>query len=517
MPNLRSLAEQGAQFVGHYTNGPQCVCGRSALWTGRRTNDIHVYNNAFGIAATSSGTLDTQCIKNYDKAKCEAVHTVQSINYTMLDAMESMGYNVYLYGKLHIGGGIMEQPIGVNLTAEAFEAPQSGNSFSSITRSANILKNYGNESNSAGPINSIDDNDPNPHGSDAKFASECVERLNNLGAAAQSKPFFLYCSIIAPHPPWHTNSTWIEKGVNLNKIVIPNWNKSRYNEFDQYTSIFENLWDENYTNEEFIDFRKTYYGLNVQADYLLGEVINASYLNGFNLTNTYFVFTSDHGEMNLDHREVAKNSLYEGAARIPLFISGPNISSKIIKNFTETVDILPTLLSLGENDKNAPDWLAGTTLMPFLDGNNNDNKHPDYVTSQYHSKNANTGLFMVRKGKYKYIQYGHYLNAFKDYKPQLFNLEDDPYELNDISSENENVVNEMEKLLLDRYDYEFADCVAKQTDMNIFNQFIWNVYNESQVYQLFKQTYKGFNSTDWDQVVKWRNELTNSPKCQSNA
>eukprot|EP01084_Bolivina_argentea_P280168 479088_1 len=58
MPNLRNMAMKGTQFVQHYTNGPECVCGRSVLWTGRRTNDIHVYNNAFGIAATSNGTLD---------------------------------------------------------------------------------------------------------------------------------------------------------------------------------------------------------------------------------------------------------------------------------------------------------------------------------------------------------------------------------------------------------------------------------------------------------------------------
>ena len=57
-----------------------------------------------------------------------------------------------------------------------------------------------------------------------------------------------------------------------------------------YTSKFENLWDENYTHQEFIDFRKTYYGLNVQADYLHGTVIDTAFRNGFNVTNTYFVF-----------------------------------------------------------------------------------------------------------------------------------------------------------------------------------------------------------------------------------
>eukprot|EP01084_Bolivina_argentea_P192351 330248_1 len=432
MPNLRNLASKGTQFIGHYTNGPQCVCGRSVLWTGRRSNNIHVYNNGFGLASTSNGTLDTHCIKQYDKKKCENMSNKQSNNFTLLSSMETLygQNNTFWIGKLHVGGGVMQQPIGANLTAAAFQSAT--NSFNAITRSANIFKKWGKESNNVGPITQINDTDPNPHADDTEFAAQCVERLNILGAAtAKTQPFFLYCSIIAPHPPYNTNSTWIEKGVNINKIVIPNWNKTRYNAFDQYTSIFENLWDENYTNEEFIDFRKTYYGLNVQADYLLGQVINASFLNGFDLTNTYFVFTADHGEMDLDHREYEKHSMYEGSARIPLFIAGPNVSSKIIKNFTETVDILPTLLSLGKtSEDNIPKWLSGTTLMPFLDGDDDNNKHSDFVTSQYHSNHANTGLFMVRKGKYKYIQYGKNLKAFKNYKPQLFNLDDDPNELN---------------------------------------------------------------------------------------
>ena len=62
MPNLRDLAINGVQFIRHYTNGPQCVCGRSVMWTGTRTNDNHVYNNAMGFAATSNGTLDKNCV-----------------------------------------------------------------------------------------------------------------------------------------------------------------------------------------------------------------------------------------------------------------------------------------------------------------------------------------------------------------------------------------------------------------------------------------------------------------------
>eukprot|EP01084_Bolivina_argentea_P192350 330246_1 len=102
MPNLRNMAGKGTQFIRHYTNGPQCVCGRSVLWTGKRTNDIQVYHNGFGIAATPNGTLDSDCSKYYTTEFCTKMSVVQSVNFTILTAMQSLGYNVYIYGKLHI-------------------------------------------------------------------------------------------------------------------------------------------------------------------------------------------------------------------------------------------------------------------------------------------------------------------------------------------------------------------------------------------------------------------------------
>eukprot|EP01084_Bolivina_argentea_P108256 193464_1 len=250
-------------------------------------------------------------------------------------------------------------------------------------------------------MSEYNDTTVNPHSSDADITEKCIQRLNILGSIQQTKPFLLYCSIDIPHPPYVTNSTWL-KYVNTNKITIPlNLNKTKYNKFDQYASVIDDSWNETWTDEEIINFRKTYYGLNVQTDYLLGKVINASFLNGFNLTNTFIIFTSDHGEMNLDHRQNGKNSLYEGATRIPLVIAGPNVNSNsMITNLTEMVDILPTLIQIGGVTTNEiPNWLDGSTLIPFLNNdlndnnnnNNNDNQHPDYITSQYHSLKANTG------------------------------------------------------------------------------------------------------------------------------
>ena len=49
------------------------------------------------------------------------------------------------------------------------------------------------------------------------------------------------------------------------------------------------------------------------------------------------------GEMNMEHRQVWKNSLYEPSARVPLIISGPGVSKgKVVSDtLVSLLDIYP--------------------------------------------------------------------------------------------------------------------------------------------------------------------------------
>ena len=106
--------------------------------------------------------------------------------------------------------------------------------------------------------------------------------------------------------------------------------------------------------------------MNTEMDYLLQGVINSANMNGFNLSNTIFIFCSDHGEMNMEHRQDFKNSPFEGGSRIPLIIAGPNmLKNVVVSNFTELIDILPTLLLFGGASE-LPGFLNGYSLTPFL-------------------------------------------------------------------------------------------------------------------------------------------------------
>merc|ERR1712107_109772 len=73
--------------------------------------------------------------------------------------------------------------------------------------------------------------------------------------------------------------------------------------------------------------------------------------------------------MNMEHRQVWKNSMYEGSSRVPLFFAGPGIAKgAIISNLTQAIDVLPTLIELGGGADAVPSWLSGQSLARMLRG-----------------------------------------------------------------------------------------------------------------------------------------------------
>merc|ERR1711951_153468 len=67
---------------------------------------------------------------------------------------------------------------------------------------------------------------------------------------------------------------------------------------------------------------------------------------------------------------------------------------------------------------------------------------------------------------------GHFLEAFADYAPQLFDVDADPEELKDVSGDAANaaVLSELEAILANEFNYEYVDCVAKFNDCATTNR-----------------------------------------------
>ena len=75
-----------------------------------------------------------------------------------------------------------------------------------------------------------------------------------------------------------------------------------------------------------------------------GQVISALRETGL-LNNTVVIFTADHGEMAMEHRQFYKMSMFEGSSHVPLMIMGPGLMSGLqVNQLVSLVDLYPTVL-----------------------------------------------------------------------------------------------------------------------------------------------------------------------------
>lgn len=172
------------------------------------------------------------------------------------------------------------------------------------------------------------------------------------------------------------------------------------------------------------DMALSYHGQIAEVDNMVGRVQKALDASGV-ANETYFIFTSDHGEMHLEHKLVEKMSMYEPSARVPLIITGPGVpAGKIVREFTTLIDLFPTFLDIAQVSQLPDADLQGYSLAPFLNLQPKRGSlavRPAHVVVEYAGEEVNAPQFMLRFGDLKLIQYGEQ-PPFISYPPQLFNV-----------------------------------------------------------------------------------------------
>lgn len=518
LPFLRDFfLKEGTSFVRTYANSPQCVPSRASMCTGRRTDQIEAWSNEKGLASSPHGELDETCVKYFGAKKCTEYAKTQRYNETMFTAMSALGYGVDLYGKVDIGAGLLNNHSlhGV-VSANGWHT---GPTVVIATRTADIRKPTKPE-----PLAITNDQNNNVHEEDWRTVQRCEDWISTLpGPGQSSKPFFLYCSVNIPHPSFQTNATWLSK-VHIDKIPKPQWPDgfpNSWHPYDSYMSESKHVGAKDISDDEILKVRKTYYAMCAETDYLLGRVWKALTQKGYSLDDTYVIYLSDHGEMNMEHRQVWKNSMYEASSRVPFQIAGPGIAKgKRVEQLTSLVDVFPTLLDMAQEK----DWakhaeLVGKSLLPLANSGKT-SLAPGHMAasfdedrtifSQYHSNMANTGSFMVRKGPWKYITFGHTLSTYsKDiYRPQLFNVQEDPEELHDVSQaeSSKDVIAQLDKELNAEFDPQDADRRAVMEDKWVYDNYFATM-PKWKLKQRMQGGYTGFDNADWQKIQKWSKEI----------
>ena len=176
-----------------------------------------------------------------------------------------------------------------------------------------------------------------------------------------------------------------------------------------------------------------YYACITCLDHHLGRIFDC--LKDFGqLTNTYVIFAGDNGLSLGEHGLMGKQNLYEyGGMHVPLVITGPGIKHGQSDAFVYLYDLFPTICDLARVP--APASSEGQSLVPLLEGR--PAKQRDYLFTAY--KNVQRA---VRTDRWKLIRYPQVNET------QLFDLQDDPHELNNLAAKPEYAARLKEMLAL---------------------------------------------------------------------
>ncbi len=158
--------------------------------------------------------------------------------------------------------------------------------------------------------------------------------------------------------------------------------------------------------------------------------------------NTTVIFTSDNGGLsdlfnngtrrpgptsNLPLR-LGKGSPYEGGTRVPFIVCSSKISKagKISKVPVMSIDILPTVLEIGLGQK--PEGISdGKSIVPALQGAETLGRDELFWHYPHYHPGGATPYSAVRQNNWKLI------HTYEKNKFELYNLETDPYETQDVS------------------------------------------------------------------------------------
>lgn len=256
-----------------------------------------------------------------------------------------------------------------------------------------------------------------------QHSTELIARagIDYLREKEDSKPFFMYLSFLAPHDP-RTMPDKFLKMYDPEKIKLPENFLNRY-PFNNggLGNRDEKLADFPRNPEEVKRHIAEYYGMISHLDYEIGKVLEELERQNL-LDNTIIVLAGDNGLALGQHGLMGKQSCHEHSVRVPLIFAGPGIpENRKIDSFVYLFDIFPTLCDI--TGMEIPETVDGKSLLPLMKEEIKSVRDDLYLIYSRFQRG-------IKTEKYKLIEY---VLRGKHHRTQLFDLEKDPLEINNLA------------------------------------------------------------------------------------
>ncbi len=174
-----------------------------------------------------------------------------------------------------------------------------------------------------------------------------------------------------------------------------------------------------------IEYRRAYGDAYVGgiafADAQIGRLLGALERT-HRLDTTAIVVAGDHGESLGEHGEMEHGILlYDGVLHVPLIVRAAGLPPSRVSSLASLVDVVPTMLALF---RLAPAPVDGVNLLPTIAGGPPPDRRGVYAESMYAKRFGWSPLRALLDERVKYIDAP---------RPELYDLETDPFETHDLS------------------------------------------------------------------------------------
>lgn len=376
-PHIDSLAQSGIRFKNFYAGATVCAPSRCVLMTGQHTGRAYIRGNG--------------------------PHALPDETVTVAETLKEGGYNTAAIGKWGLG----------LQGSEGIPTKQGFDNFFGYLHQGHAHNYYPTFLVLNEETVQLENVVPDERSSGAGVATEKKQYSHDLFMDSSlsyidlyhDKPFFLYLPLTIPH----ANNEAGEAGMEVPSYGI-------------------------YADKDWPEPQKGLAAMITRMDEGVGQILAKLEEHGIT-ENTAIFFTSDNGP----HREGGndpdffnsngnlrgiKRDLYEGGIRVPLIVKWPKLirGGKVSEHIAGFQDIFPTLATMA--DATAPADIDGISFYPLLSGQSRQQQSHDLLYWEFHERG---GKQAVRKGPWKAIYFAG------TQKLELYNLDDDPEETNDLS------------------------------------------------------------------------------------
>ncbi|MEL6717405.1 MAG: arylsulfatase [Bacteroidota bacterium] len=446
-PHLDDLAQKGMKFTQFYSGSAVCAPARCVLLTGQHTGHAHVRGN--DEWKERGAVWDFQAM--YENPKLEGQRPLPDSLITIAESLKEQGYKTACVGKWGLGAPESEgtpNKQGFDFFY-GYNCQRQAHTYYPTHLWKNEERVMLNNELVPPHTSGLDEQlDPNAESSYARFnqndyaATLMQKEALQFVEEHQADPFFLYYATPIPHVALQAPKPWV----------------------DYYREKFGE--EEPYTGKSYVPCqypKATYAAMISYLDEQVGELI--AKLKALDIyDDSIILFTSDNGSTFLNQvdidffqsavplrndRKSLKASLREGGIRVPLIATweGRIDAGSESNHIAAFWDFFPTICELTNSQIPENQALDGISFVPTLLGKKEDQKQHDYLYWEFPERG---GSQAIRYGKWKAFR--NDIKKDGNLEIELYNLEDDLQEQNNIAAQHPDIVAKLEqKMAASRY------------------------------------------------------------------